>query len=162
MDIDTLFKGMKDAPMFGKGTYMGEGVYVVELTNLFVKQRWKGGNVFVAEFKVVESNNEKHKPGSSGSWVPKIENPNTFGDIKSLVFAALGIPPSVAKDNEALHAQASMLARAVCGSEAAKAELKAAGVEDYSLVGRQVRLECVQTKTKEQKDFTRYTWAPKG
>lgn len=162
-DIDVLFKGMKDAPMFGRGNYMGEGLYLVELTKLFVKSRFKGGNVFIAEFTIVESNNAKHAVGSTGSWCPKIELPNTFGDIKSLMFAALGInPKDVPAEAADLHAQASLLARAACGSESAIAELKAAGVDDPSVVGRRVRLECVQTKTRENKDFTRYTFSPAG
>lgn len=161
MDIDQLFKGMKDAPMFGRGVYMAEGVYEVEITNIFVKPRFKGGNVFVTEFKILESNNEKHKPGTTGSWVPKIELPNTFGDVKSLMFAATGTDPKTVKaEDAALHAQASMLARAACGSESAKAELKQAGLDDPSIVGCRVRLECTQTKTKAGGDFTRYAWAP--
>lgn len=161
MDIDQLFSGMKDAPMFGRGNYMGEGLYLVELTKVFVKPRFKGGTVFIAEFTILESTNEKHKAGTTGSWCPKIELPNTFGDIKSLVFAALGIAPKdVTKDQLDLHAQATLLARAACGSESAIAELKAAGVENHSIVGNRVRLECTQTKTREQKDFTRYTWSP--
>lgn len=154
---------MKDAPIFGKGNYMGEGVYRVELTAVFVKPRWKGGNVFVAEFKILESSNPKHAAGSTGSWVPKIETPNTFGDIKSLMFAALGInPKSVAPDDEKAHNQASLLAKAACGSDSAKKELSTLGFaeEDASVVGCIVGLECVQVKTKANTDFTRYTWSP--
>ena len=162
MDIDQLFKGMKEAPMFGRGNYMNdEGVYLVELTNVFVKPRWKGGNIFVAEFKILESNNDAHKAGSSRSWAPKLELPNTFGDIKALVLAAIGTDPkSVTEADKALHEQATLLARAVCGSESAKAELKTAGIDDFSLVGCRVRLETMPTKTKENKPFTRYTWSP--
>lgn len=160
-DIDSLFAGMKTAKMFGRGNYMGEGLYVVGLEKLFVKPRFKGGNVFIAEFKIETSNNDKHKPGTTGSWCPKLELPNTFGDIKSLILSALGIDPkSVPDDDEKTHAQATLLARAACGSESAIAELKNAGIENWSVVGRSVGLECLQTKTKEQKDFTRYTWSP--
>jgi hypothetical protein len=160
-DIDQLFAGMANAPMFGRGNYMAEGVYLVEITNVFVKPRFKGGNVFIAEFKILESNNEKHKVGTTGSWCPKIELPNTFGDIKSLMFAASGTDPKAVKQEDtAAHGQASLLARAACGSEAAKKELAALGVDDPSIVGCQVRLECTQTKTRENRDFTRYTWSP--
>jgi hypothetical protein len=162
-DIDKLFEGMGKAPMFGRGNYMAEGLYVVELTNVFVKPRFKGGNVFIAEFKILESNNDKHKVGTSGSWCPKLELPNTFGDIKSLVFASTGTDPkSVKAEDVEAHNDATLLARAACGSDSAKKELEAKGIkgEAASIVGARVRLECIQTKTKENKDFTRYTWSP--
>ncbi len=158
MDIDALFKGMQDAPMFGRGNYMAEGIFLIEITNVFVKERWKGGNVFVCEFRILESNSDKHKFGTTGSWVPKIEQPNTFGDIKSLMFALSGVEPkSVKKEDVALHTNAAAMARAACGSDAAKKEL---GVEDGFLNGTRVRLETTAVKTKEGKDFTRYTWSP--
>jgi hypothetical protein len=166
LDIDKLFSGMQNAPMFGRGNYMGEGLFQVKITNVFVKPRFKGGNVFICEFQILESNNEKHKVGTTGSWCPKIELPNTFGDIKSLMFAATGTDPKTVKaEDGALHGQASLLARAACGSESAKAELKQTfaqqGIDhDGSIIGCEVRLECTQTKTKENKDFTRYTWSP--
>lgn len=164
-DIDALFSGMQNAPMFGRGNYMGEGLYKVEIQKVFVKKRFKGGNVFICEFKILESNNEKHKVGTTGSWCPKLELPNTFGDIKSLMFSATGTnPKDVKAEDESAHRQATLLARAACGSEAAQkeleAELKAVGIDsDGSVVGAVVALECVQTKTKENKDFTRYTWS---
>ncbi len=158
-DIDAIFGGMNKAEIFGRGTYMKPGVYLVELTKVDVKPRRAGGNVFIAEFKVLESDNlEHHKPGSSGCWVPKIENANTFGDIKCLIFSATGVDPKqVRNDDTAKHEQATLMAKAACGSESAK---KALNVDDGFLNGAQVRLECTNIKTKTGMDFTRYTWGP--
>lgn len=160
-DIDALFGGMQNAPIFGRGNYMKEGNYLVQITNIFVKPRFKGGNVFVAEFKVLESDNPEQKVGGSGSWVPKIETPNTFGDIKSLMFAATGTDPKHVKNEDSkAHGEATRMAKAACGSESAKAELAKEGIEDGFLIGLKVKLECNVVKTKAGTDFTRYTWSP--
>lgn len=157
-DIEQMFSGMQAAPIFGRGNYMKEGNYLVEITNIFVKPRFKGGNVFVAEFRILESDNVDQKAGGTGSWVPKIETPNTFGDIKSLMFACSGVDGKTVKNEDTgKHAQATLLAKAACGSEAAKTTL---GVQDGFLVGSKVRLECVQITTKAGTPFTRYTWSP--
>ena len=149
---------MQAAQIFGRGNYMKEGNYTVEITNVFVKPRFKGGNVFVAEFRILESDNPEQKAGGTGSWVPKIENPNTFGDIKSLMFACAGIDAKTVKNDDVKqHEQATLLAKAACGSEAAK---KALDVEDGFLVGTKVRLECTGITTKAGTPFTRYGWSP--
>jgi hypothetical protein len=160
-DIDAMFGGMAKAPIFGRGNYMKEGNFLVEITNVFVKPRFKGGNVFVAEFKILTSDNPEQKVGGSGSWVPKIETPNTFGDIKSLIFAATGVDPKkVSNDDEAAHADVTRMAKAACGSPTAIKELEAKGVPADFMVGLQVKLECNIVKTRANTDFTRYTWSP--
>ncbi len=157
-DIEQMFSGMQAAPIFGRGNYMKEGNYTVKITNVFVKPRFKGGNVFVAEFEILESNNPEQKTGGTGSWVPKIETPNTFGDIKSLMFACCGVDGKTIKNEDTKsHEQATLLAKAACGSEAAKTALN---VQDGFLVGKQVRLECTMITTKAGTPFTRYTWSP--
>lgn len=168
MDIDELFSGMEKAEIFGRGNYMGEGAYDITLKSFGVKKRFKGGTVFIAEFTIDTSTNPKHAAGTTGSWVPKLELPNTFGDIKSLMFACLGLEPLRVPAGDPLHAQATLLARAACGSEPARKELAALkdddgqplGLTAEMLIGSRVHLECVQTKTREGKDFTRYTFSP--
>lgn len=172
MDIDTLFKGMAGAPIFGSGNYMGEGAYLVETTRMFVKPRAvKGGTVFICEFRILESTNPKHVVGTTGSWVPKVELPNTFGDIKSLMLSILGVDPKSVGSTDpaenpnyaealAQHAQAALLARAACGSETAKAELAKAGVTDEIWLGQRVRLECSQITTRDGHPFTKHVWSP--
>lgn len=160
-NVDDLFKGMKTAKMFGRGNYMGEGDYVVEVTKCFTKKSFKGPVLFICEFTIVTSDNEKHKPGSTGTWAPKIDLQNTFGDIKSLMFSACGTDPKDVKDeDEEAHASATLLARAACGSETAIAELKAQGFDSVPILGSRVKLECRQIKTRANTDFTRYSWSP--
>jgi hypothetical protein len=164
--IDELFAPMRDAPIFGRGNYMGAGIYKVRLKKAFDKKSFKGPRLFIAEFEIVESSNEAHKPGTTGSWATKLEGDgaaNAFGDIKCLMFALLGrngrdVPAS---EGDA-HTLVTAMARAVCGSDSAKAELKAQGVQDVEALvsGTEVALECAQVKTKAGHDFTRYTWSP--
>lgn len=165
--IDQLFKGMADAPMFGRGNYLGEGMFEIELKKLFVKtQTFKGVALFICEFTILESSNPKHAPGSTGSWATKLALPNAFGDIKSLIFAAIGREPKdvPAEDRDA-HEFATLLASAVCGSASAAAKLKdmpydlPEGAESL-LIGQRVHLETQMVKTKTGGDFTRHNFSP--
>jgi len=167
MDIDSLFAGMKEAPMFGRGNYMAEGVYEVDIAKLSLKPSFKGPIVLICEFIVKESSSPRHVVGSTGSWVSKIQGKaaaSTFADAKCLALAAMS---QVNADPEA-QALAALLVTATCGSEGAKAELKALGVDKAEdlLIGKRVHLECLQVKTApsvalpQGGDFTRYTWSP--
>ena len=155
--------------MYGRGNYMAEGVFEVELAKLFLKASFKGPILLICEFTIVSSSSPRHVPGSTGSWAPKIQGKaatSTFADAKSLALAAMG-QGDAASDPEA-HSLATLLVRATCGSDAAKAELKALGVEDGAslLIGKRVHLETQQVKTAPSQmypqggDFTRYTWSP--
>jgi hypothetical protein len=167
MDIDKLFDGMAKAEIFGRGNYMSEGLYIVETKNLFVKDGFKGKS-FVAEFTIVESNNEKHAVGTSGSWVLKFTWPATFGHITKFVTALLGYDPNqkANQDDPKIRKQVELVTRAACGSDAAKKELGPDGYEEGMLNGIRLRLECSMQKTApkpgkpEGGDFTSYAWSP--
>ena len=166
-NIDELFAPMKEAPVTGRGNYMSAGVYEVSINKVFQKDAFSGNKLFICEFTVEESNNDAHKPGTTGTWAPKLNGvaaTSTFGDIKCLLFACMGKNgrdvPASDKDS---HAFVAVLARAICGSETAKKELKALGVEEDAaslVIGTRVKLECAQTRTKAGHPFTRHTWSP--
>ena len=163
-DIDKLFGGMAKAEIFGRGNYMSEGLYVVQTKNIFVKDGYKGQS-FIAEFEILESNNEKHAVGSSGSWVLKFKWPATFGHITRFVMALLGYADTKAnQDDPEIRKQCELVARAVCGSEVARKEL-GAEYEEGMLTGIKLKLECVMQKTAPGPgkplggDFTAYTWS---
>lgn len=170
MDIDSLFEGMQKAAVFGRGNYMAEGEYKVAVRSMKVQasQKKRGETFFVCEFDVVEifktKDPEKHRPGTAGTWLPKFSQQSTFGNIKELMFAILGLRGSDVPDSATdQHELATALATAACGSENGKAILKQKHQIDdvVALVsGAEVLLVCVQTKTKEGGDFTRYQWAP--
>lgn len=171
MDIDALFDGMQKAAVFGRGNYMGEGEYKVAIKSLKVQasQKKRGETFFVCEFELVTvyktNDPEKHRVGTSGTWLPKFSQQSTFGNIKELMFAILGRRGSDVPDSETeAHELATAMATASCGSENGKATLKQErfGIDDIGALvqGTEVLLTCVQTKTKEGGDFTRYQWAP--
>ncbi len=173
MNIDALFGNMAKADINGSGTYMGEGLYVVEIKTIFVKEGRnpaKPGDSFICEFTVLESSNANHAPGSSGSYVLKFSNPYTLGNIAELVIALLGYENSKENQkNSDIREQADVVVRATCGSDKGKAELaelRAALGEDYgTLTGKKLRLECVKKPTlpkngKPAGEFTVHKWSP--
>lgn len=164
-DIDKLFGGMAKAEIFGRGNFMGEGLYVVDIKNIFAKDGFKGQS-FIAEFTIVESSSDKHAVGSSGSWVLKFKWPATFGHITRFMMALLGYEDTKAnQDNPQIRELCERVARAVCGSEAARKELGENYVEGM-LNGIRVKLECTMQKTAPKPgqpaggDFTSYAWSP--
>jgi hypothetical protein len=164
-DIDKLFGGMAKAEIFGSGNFMGPGVYTVKTKNILVKDGFKGQS-FIAEFEILESNNEKHAPGSSGTWILKFKWPQTFGNITKFVMALLGYEPTAANQNNSeLRELVACIARAACGSDGAKQEL-GANYQDGMLHGVTLKLECTATKTAPKPgqpqggDFTVYSWSP--
>ena len=159
MDINSLFAGMAKAQMNSKGNYMGEGVYRIRSKSLKAKDGFKGKSL-IFEFEIVESNNQAHAPGSSGSYVVKLDKPQAFGDIKALIFAlAMDLDPKSVKSPEQdpqTHAQAAELVKAALDPAAAKA----LGVEPDFLVGLELRLETIKIKTQKGGDFTVHNWSP--
>jgi hypothetical protein len=168
IDIDALFAGMAKADASGRGGFTDPGVYEVKTKNIFAKHGHKGRS-FIVEYEFTRSNNEKHKVGSSGSWVLKFEWPATFGHITRFVYALIGLDPADKKnlDDTAKRELAEKYAAAMCGSEKAKAAL-GAEYEDGMFIGQRLKLETSMQRTNpkpgkpEGGDFTAYAWAPPG
>jgi hypothetical protein len=170
MDIDAIFSGMAGADIGGGGNYFTKGLHDVSITEIRAKDGYHGLS-FIAGFKVDNSTSEKHPADSTASWVVKLDNPKTkvrnFGEIKALVLAALGIDPvSIKPADVQAHEQATLLARAACGSKAALEELKAKSIDgDKFLIGRKLRIECTEvpgkvTERNPSGIFTRHTFHP--
>lgn len=174
VNVDALFAGMATAKINGSGTYMDDGLYVVELKQVIAKASdnpLKPGNNFICEFEILESSNPKHPVGSTGSWVLSLANPYAMGNISELVIAALGHENT--KDNHAnadIRGQVAIVTRAALGSDTAKAELaafrEALGPSYGQLVGTKLKLETAKKATKpsaakpEGGVFTVHKWAP--
>ncbi len=164
LDIDKLFDGMARAEIFGKGNYLEDGIYTVEMRNIFAKEGHKGKS-FICEFTILESSNAANPPGSSGSWVLNFSNKYAFGTIAELVLALLGYENT--RENQTdptIRKQVELVARAVCGSETAQKEL-GADYEDGMLLGIRVKLETTKratqpTATKPAGTFTAHKWSP--
>jgi hypothetical protein len=135
--------------------------------------------LFICEFRIVESNNPAHEPGSTGSWTckdPTAENGGA-GDVKAFAMALMGIDPSSVKDTDELaQEQAAHFAFALMGYQEAFDELnrqvdernkklppgepKAEHFRDGFQIGRRIALETTMTKTKAGGDFTVHNWSP--
>ena len=163
-DIDTLFKGMRDARMSRPKTYMAYGRYLVELKEIKSKRSEKdGSDLFIAGFTVVESDNDQHKPGSEGSWTLSGQRLQYgLGEIKQLILSVMGVDWHNIVEGGQEHSAASLLLRYVLGSPSAAAEIAALPEHERPTPdfykGTKVRLE---TKPKsETKPFTRHFWTP--
>lgn len=189
VSIDQMFSGMDNAPMFGAGVYFSPGTFLLKAKSFKVNDGFKG-RAFIAEFDVVESTNQKDKPGDVRSWVVMLasdKNKNAFSDIKALIFSiALGIDPKKAgqptdpghlviaglfaqfpieqrtKTYAEAHALATALVKAACDADYAKQ----IGLQPGQLEGQPVRLMTWEKPTRPtaQKPqggvFTVHAWSP--
>lgn len=177
MDLDTVFGNMQAASVTDKGTFFTHGLYVCTLESIEFRNGYKGQSV-IAKFKVDESNSEETSVGETRSWILKLDKPKTkdqaLGDIKSLVFASLGINPREVGSpdkNPAAHKQAVDIFKANIDPAVMatlKEQLTAAGKNPDVVVlkGKKVRLEATEVVTAPSPDrpaggkFTRHTWTP--
>lgn len=173
MGIEAFFDGMEKAEVFGKGQYFKEGNFRVRTKALKVNNG-NNGLCFIAEFEVVSSDQpidaegkQADPPGSTRSWVVKMgpTNKNAFSDIKSFVFALLGVDPKKAgkpEENPQLHAQATQAVKAACDAQFAAT----LGLPPNAFEGRDVLLQTWVKATKpkppsnEPGKFTVHNWAP--
>jgi hypothetical protein len=162
--FDDLIESMGKAPMKRKGTYMEEGLFTVEIINTLRKQGWnktftaRDKDLFIAEFRILESTNPAHPVGSTASWACKDPVTGNAGDVKAFMLAVAGVDPRTVKDTDAkAQKQAALLAYAAMGEAEA---LKALELEDGFVQGKRVKLETRKVKTKAGGDFTVHAWSP--
>lgn len=164
--FDEMVAKMTKAPLRrGGGTYMGVGLFEVEILNTHRKMALDKNNfqnrnkeLFIAEFKILSSNNPAHDVGSSSSWFCKDPSEGGSGDVKAFVLAAAGKDPRSVKDSdEAAQLQATLLAYAAMGEAEA---FKRLGIPEDYFVGAKLRLETYIIKTKAMTDFTKHVWSP--
>lgn len=170
MGIEEMFAGMDTAQGSNSGVFFTGGNYKVELTEIEYRPNgYKGKSVFF-RFKVLESNNDEHKPGATRVWICKLgkkpdEDKRTMADIKNLVFALTGTTLKEVgspEQNPKAHQQATQFFLAACDKNYADKN----NIPQDALVGEVCNLECqsVQTKPKpgstEPGTFTRHVWTP--
>ncbi len=141
-----LFAGIDDAVVGSGGVYFQPGIYVVELLKVFAMRGRNKEDFFIAECRVVESDNEKHPVGHKASWVVKLSQDMAMPNIKGFIAAVNGIDPH---DDETVN------------EEVDEAAVECAVSDDNPLAGVHVGLQTtiIQTK-KEKKDFTKHEWYP--
>ncbi len=141
-----LFAGIDEAQVGSGGVYFQPGKYVVELLKVFVMRGRNNVDFFIAECRVVESDNEKHPVGHKASWVVKLGQEMAMPNIKGFIAAANEIDPH---DDETVNAEV-------------KAEVVEYAVsDDNPLAGIHVGLQTTIIITKkEKKEFTKHEWSP--
>ncbi len=86
-----VFGGIKEAKFSEGGNYLKEGVHRLQVEACKHIKTLAGIDSFVVEFKILESSNPAHLPGSLCSQMIQIK-PNTpaLGNIKQFLMVALG------------------------------------------------------------------------
>ncbi len=88
-----VFGGIESAKFSEGGSYILTGVHRLEVDSCKHIKTKDGIDAFVVEFKILESSNEKHIPGSLASHMIQIK-PNTpaLGNISQFLQTALSKP----------------------------------------------------------------------
>lgn len=177
MDLENIFGNMERASVTDKGTFFTHGLYLCTIESIEFRNGYKGQSV-ITKFRVEESNSTETSVGETRSWILKLDKPKTkdqaLGDLKSLVFAALGFNPREVGSpdkNPGAHKQAVDIFKAnIDPAKMAEltAAMNAAGKDPAMLVlkGRKVRLEATEVVTAPSPDrpaggkFTRHAWTP--
>lgn len=87
----SLFDGIENSdPQGEKFAYLEPGAYTLEIQRV-QELNTRKGPAFVAEFRVLSSNNTAHKVGDAVSWYQKmVDKDIAFPAIKAFLLAALG------------------------------------------------------------------------
>lgn len=147
MTTSNYFDGVNNAPEFESGSYFpwADARYVCEISRVLVKPARKGFNVFIVEMNVLESGHPEVSPGTSKSWLQKLNVDGADGALKSFAYAVLGIDKDD-KDGKAAANPAKAL-QAAC--------------DNGAFNGIKICLETTAVITREKKaQFTRHTFSP--
>lgn len=146
------FQGLQDSKVYERGVFLEPGgTYKLELKKTIVKQTRASGDGFIAEFKVLESNNPKNPAGSDASWFQGLKDKDVaFGAIKEFLYALMGYD---VKDK--------------ASREKAKAELDPVieklvneAISQNVLAGKTISCQTSSKLTKNKVNFTVHTWSP--
>jgi hypothetical protein len=165
MTTGNLFRGLREAKTFERGTFLKEGIYEVRVKRAIFKKTRVKGDAFIMEFTVEKSNYEEAKkkaiaafgsspynlqdlekvlpnqPGTTASWYQSLSDPDIgFGELKAFAASILGHKP---EDPEFVEAVEGFMNAVVSD-----------GVINEELIP----VETTMTKTKSEKDFTRHKW----
>lgn len=141
------FDGVNNATEFESGSYFpwANSKYKCEISRVLVKPARKGFNVFIVEMNVLESNNPEVTPGTSRSWLQKLNIDGADSSLKAFAYAALGID----KDDKEAKAKADA------------AQALEAACDKGAFNGITVYVETHAVITRERKtQFTRHTFSP--
>lgn len=134
--MGSMFAGIESARMSTGGVYPLNGAYLLEINAVKSGQTRKKIDFFVAEFKILESDNPRRAKGTEMSWMCTMDKEPALGNIKAFVAASTG-----------------------CSSD----DVDEAGVlaivsAENPLKGTKIRLMATEVTTKSGKPFTRCTF----
>jgi hypothetical protein len=171
-NLDQLFEGMTTSVSSNRSDFFLDGRYLLETKSFEYRPNGHKGTSFIAQFKVLSSDNPAVPVGSTRSWVVKLDGPKdqrerAMGDIKNLFFSLLGkVPSSVPKPevDMAPHIEAVHLFK--CSIDENYAAAKGEGVTGADMLGIRVELEATLVDTRPKTPggpvgkFTRHSWSP--
>jgi len=165
MTTGNLFRGLREAKVFERGTFLKEGLYEVRIKRAIYKKTRAKGDAFILEFRVEKSNYEEKKKaaiaafgttpynlvelekllpnqtGSSASWFQSMQDPEIgFGALKDFAASILGQKPDDAEFVEAVEGFMNSV------------------VSDGVINGMLIPVETYMKKTKKEGDFTVHKW----
>ncbi len=158
-----IYDGIEGVAPAGKGgQYFKPGKFLVEITAVKqVKSQAGAGIFFIVETKVLESDNAEIPVNAERSQVIDVHKKMGLPNIKAFVAAASGFDPSQA--DTVTHEVEEYWSKLI-GESLSFSKICELLVSDANpLAGIEMRLECVNVKTKETKqDFTKHVWSPRA
>ena len=165
MSTGNLFRGLREAKVFERGTFLKECVYEVRVKRAIYKRTRAKGDAFILEFVVEKSNYEEKKKaaiatfgttqyslvelekllpnqsGTSASWFQSTQDPEIgFGSLKDFAASILG---QKSDDPEFVEAVEGFMDSVV---------------NDGAINGMLIPVETFMKKTKKEGDFTVHKW----
>ena len=147
-----VWDGIEDAETFERGNYVKGGfIGVVEIKKTIVKQTRASGPAFIVEMEVIETNMEEHPVGQKVTWFQKLTDKDVaFPSVAEWAAAVAGLDPN---NKEVVKTEVSPVLKEAM-------DHATNNPSDNDFIGQKVRLQTDQIKTKNDRDFTRYTWQP--
>lgn len=133
-----LFSKISEAKVSEGGNYLTAGVYRLEITKVITKLLRSNKHAFIVEFRVMESDNPKHRVGADVTWMVTFDKEPALGNIKQFIATACGSTDLDAVDEAT--------AELVCVEEGENAQ---------PLKGKFVRASAVDILTRRNTPFTR-------
>lgn len=131
-----VFSGIKEARANQGGVYPLPGNYVCEIQSCKIGESRKKEPFFVADLKIISSDNDERKVGTIMSWMAMSSWDGFEGMVKAFIMGVMGVPEEEIDEDVA----------------------DSAISEEQPLAGMFVRLQAQNVKTKKGTDFTRCNW----
>jgi hypothetical protein len=156
--IEELRASMKGAQVFGRGTYIGVGLYLLKIARVKFQRTMIQGTAkesMIVEFEVLSSTCPDHAVGSTVSYVEATKNAGWLDRFKAFLTAAAGVDPygKVSPDVE------EEVAQLYCMIRDDDYRTKQ-GFPDNFLAGTVVACEGTAGKAKSGSPVTNKRWAP--